>query len=383
MRQHIVSAFGSIEKFFERFWHRRPQGGSCVNIILLSSRLKTAKTLHITPRFLVSASLAMLLLLLTLSFALSWMFIQINLPIVAELAAEEQQKLAAEEQQRLAAEGQQEQQKFQLRTEEYVRDNVSSMATRLGEIQAQVLRLDSLSERIAKLSGLSLPSSELQSKPGKEGKDSTDGKGGPLISLVQPLSASDLAQEIDRFSELIERRRDELTVFESQLMERRIKSALLPTLKPIEARTGSVFGLRTDPFTGVGAVHEGLDFPVETGTQIVAAAGGVVAVAEYHSQYGNMVEIDHGNDFSSRYAHMSQLDVKPGQVIKRGQRIGASGNSGRSTGPHLHFEVRYKDVAQDPARFLQQSSQTALAKTVTETKPLLSAKKSPEHKPGR
>ena len=107
-------------------------------------------------------------------------------------------------------------------------------------------------------------------------------------------------------------------------------------------------------------MHEGIDFVADPGTQVFASAGGVVQTAEYHPQYGNLIEIDHGNDFSSRYAHLSKINVKPGQVVKRGQLIAASGNTGRSTGPHLHFEVRFKGVAQNPARFLQQSTQMAL-----------------------
>jgi murein DD-endopeptidase MepM/ murein hydrolase activator NlpD len=106
--------------------------------------------------------------------------------------------------------------------------------------------------------------------------------------------------------------------------------------------------------------REGIDFVADTGTKVIASAGGVVVAAEVHPQYGKMVEIDHGNDFSSRYAHLSRLDVKQGQVVRRGQPIGASGSTGRSTGPHLHFEVRFKGVAQNPARFLQQRNQMAL-----------------------
>ena len=100
---------------------------------------------------------------------------------------------------------------------------------------------------------------------------------------------------------------------------------------------------------------------ITPGTRVLAAAGGVVTVAEFHPQYGNMIEIDHGNDFSSRYAHLSRLEVKQGQVAKRGQQIGLSGNTGRSTGPHLHFEVRYRGVAQNPARFLQMGAQLVAA----------------------
>ncbi len=316
-----------------------------MNIILVSSRLKTAKTLHVTPRFLLWAVFGFIFLSFATSFVFSWVGIRFNLPFASDLVVMVQQ---------------QHNEKY----EEYLRDNVSAMAVKLGEMQAQVLRLDSLSERISKLSGVPLPKNELGIKPGK------DGKGGPLVRPSAPLSAGELQREIDRLGELVEQRNDELTALESQLMERRIKSSLLPTIVPIEAHhVGSSFGRRIDPIAGIGAMHEGIDFVAETGTRVIASAGGVVAVAEYHPQYGKMIEIDHGNDFSSRYAHLSKISVKVGQVVRRGQPIGASGNTGRSTGPHLHFEVRFKGVAQNPARFLQMGAQTDLAAQSVATKP--------------
>jgi murein DD-endopeptidase MepM/ murein hydrolase activator NlpD len=115
---------------------------------------------------------------------------------------------------------------------------------------------------------------------------------------------------------------------------------------------GSPFGWRTDPFTGRSALHTGHDYQADTGTPIVAAAGGVVVAAETHAQYGNMVEVDHGNDLVTRYAHASRLLVKKGDLVKRGQKLAEVGSTGRSTGPHLHFEVLVQGVWQDPKKFL-------------------------------
>jgi lysostaphin len=103
------------------------------------------------------------------------------------------------------------------------------------------------------------------------------------------------------------------------------------------------------------AMHEGVDFIAPVGTPIVAAAGGIVVAAEHHPQYGNMVEIDHGNEFTTRYAHASRTMVKVGDVVQRGTKIAEVGTTGRTTGAHLHFEVRYRGVAQNPTRFLQAS----------------------------
>jgi murein DD-endopeptidase MepM/ murein hydrolase activator NlpD len=136
-----------------------------------------------------------------------------------------------------------------------------------------------------------------------------------------------------------------------------VKKKLMPTIPPVDASwSASSFGWRIDPFNGMLAMHEGVDFVVDTGTPIFAAAGGVVSYSGPHPQYGFLVEIDHGNDFTTRYAHCSRLLVKEGEVVQRGSKIAESGSTGRATGPHVHFEVRYRGVAQNPARFLQAST---------------------------
>jgi len=304
-----------------------------VHIILVSNRLATAKTLHITPRLLFAVVAGFVVLAFATSFFFSWVGVKFNMPFASELVAAVQQ--------------------IQNRkTEGYMRDNVSSMAIKLGEMQAQLMRLDLLGERVSKQTGISLPKNETKN---------VGGQGGPLVNPSLPLSVSDLQRDIDRLAEVVESRSDSLTALESQLMERRIKTTLLPTIVPVSSsHIGSTFGRRVDPIAGVGAMHEGIDFVADTGSKVVASAGGVVMTAEYHPQYGNMIEIDHGNDFSSRYAHLSKIDIKLGQIVKRGQQIGLSGNTGRSTGPHVHFEVRFKGVAQNPARFLEMGTQLAL-----------------------
>ncbi|MFN3630730.1 MAG: M23 family metallopeptidase, partial [Casimicrobiaceae bacterium] len=112
------------------------------------------------------------------------------------------------------------------------------------------------------------------------------------------------------------------------------------------------YGYRIDPFTGHQSFHEGIDFAAETGTPIVAAASGKVISAEQHPAYGKFIDIDHGNGLVTRYAHASELLVKEGDLVVRGQTIARVGSTGRSTGPHLHFEVRLNGAPQNPARFL-------------------------------
>ena len=115
-------------------------------------------------------------------------------------------------------------------------------------------------------------------------------------------------------------------------------------------------------------MHEGIDFIADSGTPIVAAAAGIVVAAERHPQYGNLVEIDHGNDLVTRYAHASRVLVKEGALVKRGQKIAEVGSTGRSTGPHLHFEVRFKGAAQNPSRFLQNARQQKPTQTLARRK---------------
>jgi murein DD-endopeptidase MepM/ murein hydrolase activator NlpD len=133
---------------------------------------------------------------------------------------------------------------------------------------------------------------------------------------------------------------------------------MVPTQQPVQAgHLGSVFGWRIDPFTGRSALHTGLDFQADPGTPILSAAGGVVVAAEQHPAYGNMVEVDHGNDLVTRYAHASRMWVKKGDLVRRGQKVAEVGSTGRSTGPHLHFEVLVQGVPQDPRKFLAAGTQ--------------------------
>lgn len=232
----------------------------------------------------------------------------------------------------------------------FMRENIDVMARRLGEMQAKMLQLESLGERVSGLAGVN--PADIKIKPGQ---------GGALVS-GRELSMDELQVTLGELDQLANQRTDLMTVMESRLFEQKIKKMMVPTQAPVQsANLGSSFGWRIDPITGHSALHTGLDFPAEPGTPIAAAAGGVVVTQEYHFQYGNMVEIDHGNDLISRYAHASRVFVKKGDLIKRGQKIAEVGTTGRSTGPHLHFEVLVQGVPQDPQKFLNAGRNLASA----------------------
>ncbi len=235
----------------------------------------------------------------------------------------------------------------------YLRANLDAMARRLGEMQARMVQIDSLGERVAGLAGLN--PAQFKASPGS---------GGALVG-GRDLSMEELVTAMDQIDQTSGSRVDWLTVVESRLFDQKIQRTMVPTEQPVaNSAIGSRFGFRIDPITGRSALHTGLDFPAEPGTPILAAAGGVVVVQEYHAAYGNMVEVDHGNDLITRYAHSSKVFVKKGDIVKRGQKIAEVGTTGRSTGPHLHFEVLVSGVPQDPGRFLAAGENLASAKQV-------------------
>jgi murein DD-endopeptidase MepM/ murein hydrolase activator NlpD len=245
------------------------------------------------------------------------------------------------------------------RKDKYVKENLAAMARKLGEMQAQLMRLDALGERVQGLAGVKPQEFNFKEMPGRGGAE-------PSSVMDQPLSMEEFRKELDAMSLDVDHRADYMNVVESTLMSYKIKSKLLPTIQPVNAAyNSSSFGWRIDPFTGHHTFHEGIDFPAPIGTAINAAAGGVVITAEYHYQFGNMIEIDHGNDIVTRYAHASRLFAKVGDIVKRGQHIADIGTTGRSTGPHLHFEVMVKGIHQDPRKFLaagaSQAQMAALA----------------------
>ena len=223
----------------------------------------------------------------------------------------------------------------------FMRENLDAMARKLGEMQAKVVQLEALGERVSGLAGLN--PSDIRGAAGQ---------GGALVS-GRPLSMEELQATLADLDKLTGRNADLMTVVESRLFDQKIRKMMVPTQQPVSTgHLGSFFGWRIDPFTGRSALHTGLDFQADTGTAILAAAGGVVVTQEVHPAYGNMVEIDHGNDLITRYAHASRVWVKKGDLVKRGQKIAEVGTTGRSTGPHLHFEVMVQGVPQDPQKFL-------------------------------
>lgn len=237
-------------------------------------------------------------------------------------------------------------QKEMQQAETEMRDNLNAMAVKLGEIQARIMRLDAFGERLGKAAGI---------KPTefRFGEPPPQGGAVPSAELQREISAAELKTRLEELTRVLDDRSDKLGILDSILMEGRVAQKAIPTVLPVE--TGyysSNFGYRIDPFNGRNVFHTGVDFVAPPGTPVSAAAGGVVSAAEFHPEYGHMVDIDHDNGLTTRYAHLSKYKAKVGDVVLKGQYIGDVGATGRATGPHLHFEVREKGVPLNPNRFL-------------------------------
>lgn len=239
----------------------------------------------------------------------------------------------------------------------FMRENLDAIAQKVGEMQAKLIRLEAMGERISGMAGVKPETLKpLQRSAG-------GGSGGPYVPLAEPTLVQ-LQQVVAGLDTETDRNTDIFTLVESRLLENRLQALMVPNAAPVDGPAGSGFGVRLDPLTGRAALHTGMDFRAEIGTPILAAAGGLVLERGWHPDYGNVLEIDHGNGLSTRYAHCSKLLVDAGALVRRGQPVALVGTSGRSTGPHLHFEVLVDGVPQDPVRFLaggQPAPATAVA----------------------
>jgi len=300
-----------------------------VQLILVDRSLSRARTINVSRSTFVWGALGLLALI---SIGVATLYVitfrlaaQRDMPLVKQVVSTVMRDRLAQE-------------------EQYLRDNVSSMAKMVGEMQARLMRLDALGERVSKLAGI---------RPEEFNFREIPGMGGAASDVSRPLTLSELQVQAHGVAKGVDERTDFMKVVESELVANAARSALLPRDAPlVEGFVGSGFGMRTDPFTGELTMHTGVDFAAPVGTPIFAAAGGVVESAERHPEFGNLVRIDHGNGLSTWYAHASRLLVKAGDIVRKGQEIALVGATGRATGPHLHFEVRVNGAPVNPLRYL-------------------------------
>ena len=235
--------------------------------------------------------------------------------------------------------------------------HLDAYAKELGELQARIMRLDAQNQRLAALAGeknikiINQPNANLSKK--NNNNSNLGHTGGPFIS-TRSMSELDLQAAISQLTDEVNARDDYLSTLEAKILQKSVLKDMLPNSSPVEAAfNSSSYGWRTDPFNGSKAFHEGLDFTANTGTAIKAAADGIVTTAEQTPDYGKIVKINHGLGLETRYAHASKLLVKQGERVVKGQIVAHVGSTGRSTGPHLHYEIRLNGNSLDPRKYLQ------------------------------
>jgi murein DD-endopeptidase MepM/ murein hydrolase activator NlpD len=220
---------------------------------------------------------------------------------------------------------------------------LDALAVKLGQLQAQSTRLNALGERLTQVGKLDDGEFNFDQPPPIGGQE--DSAAG-AYALPQTLDGS-----IQQLATQFDSQQAQLSALQSLLLDAKLDANLKPTGMPAQGYISSYFGVRPDPFDGRSARHTGIDIAVPMGTAVHAVAEGMVTYAGPRSGYGNVVEIDHGNGYMTRYAHNKTLLVHPGQRVRVGQQISKAGSTGRSTGPHVHFEVWYKGRVVNPLAY--------------------------------
>ncbi len=243
----------------------------------------------------------------------------------------------------------QQEQQVQAASQEAER-KLAALTLRVAELQARLVRLDALGERLTTMAKLDNGEFDFSRAPAL---------GGPEHSIddEESVGVSDFQSMLEQLGSKIEDRQQQLDTLEALLANRKLQNDVFLAGRPITSGwMSSKFGRRSDPFTGRVAWHEGVDFAGKEGSNIISVAAGVVTWSGERYGYGQMVEINHGNGFSTRYAHCKENLVKVGDVVKKGQIIALMGSSGRSTGPHVHFEVYKHGRAVDPSTYIHRAS---------------------------
>lgn len=231
-------------------------------------------------------------------------------------------------------------------TRRVMQQNIDALALRLGQMNAHVLRLDALGSRLTQMADLEDGEFDFSASPPV---------GGPEEPAVDGefMQVSDLSTAFDALHSQLEDRGRQLGVLENFLLDRKLRDEVHPEGRPVTAGyISSRFGNRNDPFTGRRAFHKGVDFAGREGADVVAVASGVVIWSGTRQGYGELVEINHGNGYVTRYAHNADNLVVVGETVKRGQIIARMGDTGRATGPNLHFEVLRNGQAVDPLTYV-------------------------------
>jgi murein DD-endopeptidase MepM/ murein hydrolase activator NlpD len=308
-----------------------------MNIILLAKQLQRPVKIHLTRSRAIVLAAAVFLFPLSLASYLGFYW-------GSQYAQKEIALPSSEE--AMAGAGQTGAQDGEPRQ---VRENFNALTARLGAMQAQVIRLNALGKRLVGMAGLEKGEFDFGSPPPQGGPEQPN----VLAENPLPLPLPSLTQSVDQLNLQLDDRQEQLSVLETMFRHRNLLDEVLPKGRPVsDGWISSYFGYRTDPFNGRREWHPGVDIAGELGEPVVAVAAGIVTYAGKHGGYGNLVQINHGNGFVTRYGHNSKVLVKVGDTVSKGQEIALMGSTGRSTGPHVHFEVWRSGRVVNPIKYL-------------------------------
>lgn len=287
-----------------------------MNIIFLSRKHGRPRTVQLQPRLLMAGAAVFLLLCAAMGSAGYWAASQFlpSASATTELSSDS-------------------------------RDQLKAMTARLVEMQARLIRLDALGEHLAESANLNTEEFDFKKKPPM---------GGPLTEELTVLGdRPSVMLRLQELSAEIEQKEAQLEALDSLMSGQRIQPKNYLANMPV--RSGYVtsrYGYRSDPFTGRTTFHGGIDFAGPEGTHVYAVAPGMVTYAGEKTGYGNVVEVSHGDGMSTRYAHASRVAVRVGDLVSKDQLVAYMGSTGRSTGPHLHYEVLRNGAQVDPASYI-------------------------------
>jgi len=223
--------------------------------------------------------------------------------------------------------------------------DIDALTLRIGQMQAQMLRLNALGGRLVSQSDLDKDEFDFDAAPAVGGPEDVINR--------QSVPLDDFLSMLEQLEIEMADREQKLSVLESLLMSRSLSERVTPSGRPVEdGWLSSHYGKRNDPFTGKQDFHKGLDFAGKQGSEVIAVGDGVVSWAGIKSGYGKLIEINHGNGYTTRYGHNQGFMVNVGDTVKKGQQIALMGSTGRSTGPHVHFEVLHNGKAVNPSSFI-------------------------------
>jgi murein DD-endopeptidase MepM/ murein hydrolase activator NlpD len=308
-----------------------------MQLMWLAGPTGQVKSISITARNILIAALTLALALLLLGFGLNWVGLKIAVEYNPDLARSLGGVTTEAEQQRM---------------ESVYRQNLLQLQASLNQTAQDVKKLETLKDRFM---ALATPISLKDRAP-----TSAEAKGGPFVlptfphKMVGTLFRQPLGVELQQTAAQVKSVNESLAKQQENWRQHLEWLEALPISLPIQSdfRLTSGFGLRNDPFTGALAMHEGIDFSAELGTAVLAAAPGKVVRSEWDSTFGNVIEIKHAENFLTRYAHLSQRNVAVNAQVQAGTGIGEVGNSGRSTGPHLHYEIFQNGRVLNPLKVL-------------------------------